>query len=75
MKINIPGIRPHILSEASYELLNELLGFRHVFRHAYNYNLDPERLQQLRTKIITGRVQIENDIELFRKYLEGLLQS
>ena len=75
MKINIPGIRPHILSEASYELLNELLGFRHVFRHAYNYNLDPERLQQLRAKLITGRVQIENDIEHFRKYLEGLLES
>jgi hypothetical protein len=74
MKISIPGLRPQILSDGSYELFNELLGFRHVFRHAYNYNLDPEKLQQLRNKVLKGRVQIENDIELFRKYIEGLLQ-
>jgi hypothetical protein len=75
MKISIPGIRPHVLSDCSYELLNELLGFRHVFRHAYNYNLDHERLQQLREKILKGRVQIEKDIELFGKYLEGFLSD
>ena len=75
MKISVPGIRPQVLSEASYELLNELLGFRHVFRHAYNYNLDPERLQQLREKMLNGRGQIEKDIDIFRKHLDGLLQS
>jgi hypothetical protein len=75
MKISIPGIRSEILSDGSYNLLNEMLGFRHVFRHAYNYNLDPERLQQLREKIINGRVQIENDLDAFHNHLKGLLQS
>ncbi len=75
MKISIPGIRPQILSDGSCDLLNEMLGFRHVFRHAYNYNLDPERLQQLRKKIINGRVQIENDLDVFHSHLKGLLQS
>ncbi len=75
MKISIPGIRPQILSDGSYVLLNELLGFRHVFRHAYNYNLDTERLQQLREKILIGRMRIENDVDIFRKHLEELLQS
>jgi len=75
MKISIPGIRPEILSEESYLLLNELLGFRHVFRHAYNYNLEPGRLQQLREKILKGRDGIEKDMEIFRKHLEWLLTS
>ena len=31
MKLKIPGIRPNVLSSESYEILGELLGFRHVF--------------------------------------------
>lgn len=40
MLIEIEGIRPNILSEESFKVLDELRGFRHVFRHAYSYELD-----------------------------------
>ncbi len=75
MKISIPGIRPSILSDESFNLLSELLGFRHVFRHAYNYNLEPGKLQELRKKVNEGRENIERDISLFDHYLSELLQN
>ncbi len=73
MKISIPGIRPAILSEESYNLMSELMGFRHVFRHAYNYNIEPVKLQDLQVKVIAGRELIEKDISIFEAYLKGLL--
>ena len=47
MKLDIAGIRPSLLSEESYRLLDELRSFRHYFRHAYNYELDVEKLKSL----------------------------
>jgi len=44
MVLVIEGIRPSLLSEESFRYLNELRGFRHVFRHAYSYGLDDERV-------------------------------
>ena len=36
MKIHIEGVRPKLLSDDSFKILDELRGFRHVFRHAYS---------------------------------------
>lgn len=44
MKMPIEGVRPALLSETSYKLLDSLRAFRHVFRHAYSYELDPKKL-------------------------------
>ena len=44
MVLNIEGVRPALLSEISFRNLDELRGFRHVFRHAYSYGLDDERV-------------------------------
>ena len=49
MLLTIEGVRPAVLSEASFNLLDELRGFRHVFRHAYSYGLDGERVVYLLT--------------------------
>ena len=44
MKMPIDGVRPAFLSKESYKLLDSLRAFRHVFRHAYSYELDPKKL-------------------------------
>lgn len=75
MKISIPGIRLALLSEESFSMLSELMGFRYVFRHAYNYDLELGKLQELRAKITEGREVIEKDISLFEVYLKGLLEN
>ena len=41
----ISGVRPALLSEECFLLINGIRGFRHFFRHAYNVPIDPDLLQ------------------------------
>ena len=44
MTLQVEGIRPAVISEASHHHLNELRRFRHLFRNAYFLEFDPVRL-------------------------------
>lgn len=44
LRASIEGIRPALLSEESFRLLDSLRAFRHFFRHAYSYELDPRKV-------------------------------
>lgn len=60
MRREIPGVRPSVIEEADVRALDELRSFRHVFRHAYALDIDPEKLAiVLRQAIaIEGRVEV-----------------
>jgi uncharacterized protein YutE (UPF0331/DUF86 family) len=75
MHLEIPGIRPRILTTTSYQLLNELRGFRHIFRHAYDYELDEGRLRQLKAKMMKGWTAVEKDLANFGDFLQEALDS
>jgi hypothetical protein len=45
--LELPGVRPVILSRQTVDALRPLLGFRHFFRHGYAVALDPLRLADL----------------------------
>lgn len=45
MTLEIKGVRPRFISEAAYEFLSDLRGFRHVFRHAYGVELEAEKIK------------------------------
>jgi hypothetical protein len=47
LTISIQGIRPALIPETLKMPLSELRGFRHVFVHAYDLRLDPEKLALL----------------------------
>jgi hypothetical protein len=74
MHLEIPGIRPRILNTASYQLLNELQGFRHIFRHAYDYELDAVRLRQLKDKVMAGWIGVTEDLDTFSGFLQEALE-
>jgi len=40
MFLDLPPLRPAVLMNASRPLMGDLLGFRHLFRHAYEFMLD-----------------------------------
>jgi hypothetical protein len=46
------------------------MGFRHVFRHAYNYTLTPDKMEILRKKILDQKANIDSDINIFKQFLE-----
>lgn len=75
MYTDIPGIRPKLLSSESYHTLDELRGFRHIFRHAYDYELDPERVDSLKQKIIVKWDYIKKDMHSFMSFLQDILKD
>lgn len=75
MSIEVPHIRPKVLSSASLQVLEELRGFRHVFRHSYTYTLDKERVDRLRQRVIAQWQDVENDLSGFEAFLDALLQT
>lgn len=75
MLLNIKDVRPALLSETGYQILNELRGFRHVFRHAYSYGLDDERVGTLLRKILEQENPVFNDLQTFRKTVAGFVEE
>lgn len=66
MVIRIDKIRPALLSDESYTHLNELRGFRHVFRYAYSHSLDKDRVHNLLLKTAAKKSIVLNDAKVFR---------
>ena len=74
MLISIKDVRPALLSEGGYRILNELRGFRHVFRHAYSYGLDDERVSALLRKVLGQKDAVLNDLQSFRNTIAGYIE-
>lgn len=47
VSIEIPHIRPRIISDISREYLENILSFRHAFRNLYLYRLLPEKVIEI----------------------------
>lgn len=75
MTLEIPGVRPQVLSPASHALLNELRGFRHVFRHAYDYELSPVKLEALKGRILAEWDSVSRDLQIFQAFLRKQIEK
>jgi len=73
MVLNIEGVRPALLSEKSFQHLDELRGFRHAFRHVYSYGLDEERVTYLFKKVMKEKNSVLGELNIFRKKVASLL--
>lgn len=65
MLIDIPSIRCAVISQNTYEQINEFRGFRHVARNLYAYELKPERIINLGEKVEKCYDNFRNDISNF----------
>ena len=72
MKLDIAGVRPALISDETFKILNELRAFRHFFRHAYIYELDTNKLIDLAKKCAVLR---ELFIEDFEKFVDSLVRE
>jgi len=59
MTLDIPGVRRAVLSKKTMAQVDELRGFRHVFRNAYGFNLNPKK-EQL---VLAGLAEISRGIK------------
>ena len=71
MFLDIKSLRPAVLPAEVRSLLGDLLGFRHLFRHAYEFKLD-----KAKTLALWNRWSLENDsvMQALTRFAEELEQ-
>jgi len=71
MSIEIPGVRPAVISEGLRDNLEGYLGFRHVVRNVYTYHLSPEKLEVLITQVQTVFAKATTELAGFGVFLKN----
>jgi hypothetical protein len=70
MFLDIKPLRPAVLPEELRSVLAELLGFRHLFRHAYEFKLDPAKTVALWNRWSLKNISVKQSLNLFANELE-----
>ena len=69
MTLDIKGLRPPVISPNNEKILREYLGFRHLFRKRYGFELDWQKMKRLLLKIPQVLSGLEKETEIFFKTL------
>lgn len=72
MNLEIPKIRPAVISTKSLVFLDKLRAFRHFIRHAYDCELDEVELHLIQSKLIQEFPHVTQDIKKFRLFVQEL---
>lgn len=70
MGLDLPKVRPPVLSPDSIQRLDEYLRFRHVVRNVYTFSFDPERVGRLVKELESNFEKIRDDLIMFARFLE-----
>lgn len=73
MKLNIPGIRPPVLSRDTFSQLDEYRRFRHLVRHLYGFNLLPEKVESLLKSLPGINESLKKDLNNFCREMKNLI--
>lgn len=72
MSLEIPSVRPPVIQKETMRCLNEYLGFRHVVRNAYVFQLRTSRVQELVTGLAGCFTAVTQDLNNFIQFLQQL---
>lgn len=72
MFLDISPLRPAVLPEQLHSLLGDLLGFRHMFRNAYELRLDKTKTLALWNRWLTENDFLKQSLTLFADQLDGI---
>jgi hypothetical protein len=70
MFLDIKPLRPAVLPEEVRSVLGDLLGFRHKFRHAYEFKLDKAKTIALWSRWSVENASVKQALTLFANQLE-----
>jgi len=70
MGLDLPKVRPPVLSNESIRSLDEYLRFRHVVRNVYTFSFDPERIGRLVTELEPVFEHVRQELLAFADFLE-----
>ena len=69
MRLDLTPLRPAVIDAETYDLLDEMLRFRHVFRTMYGLDLDAPRLRIVLRKALALKPLYTGQIEKFLQFL------
>ena len=72
MGVQVPNVRPAVLSVASVRALDEFLRFRHVVRNVYAFALDPGQIERLASRARPAFERAQTDLLACADFLDGL---
>jgi len=70
MCMEVPNIRPAVISGNLCEMLEEYRGFRHVVRNVYTHHLNPEKMEPLVIKIDEALAELTTELTAFAKFVQ-----
>jgi hypothetical protein len=69
MTLDLPEVRPPVLTSETQQALAEYLEFRHVVRNVYTFNLRPKRIAELVDDLRTTFELTRRDLQRFTEFL------
>jgi hypothetical protein len=72
MRLDVMPLRPAVIDDEAYKALDELRRFRHLFRHAYAIELDPQRLDLVWRKALDLKGIYREQLDVFVAFLQDL---
>ena len=73
MTIEIEGVRPSVISSDLYDSLRPFLGFMHVVRQAYGFQLDEAKLEELAASFENTIRNFSDEVTKFCDILKNVL--
>lgn len=74
MALDIPQVRPRVITQETRSKLDEYLRFRHLVRHTYSHELDWKRIRGLLDNLGTVYAEFVSDVEEFLRFLEAMAE-
>ncbi len=75
MTLDLPGIRPPVVSQDSEQRLITYLRFRHLYRHKYGSRLEWARVRELAEEAEPIWETLRSEIDAFLVYLDALVKA
>lgn len=75
MKVEIPGIRSAVISQHTYDMLDELRSFRREVEDTYIFNLTPDRILVHVLSLPELHYSFQGDIEMFFERMKQKIQK
>lgn len=73
MTLDIPDVRPALITKETADKLDEYRAFRHVFRNVYGFNLSAERIVGLLNKFPHTVDCLEKEVIIFIKTMKAII--
>lgn len=75
MTVEIPTVRPPVLTQETYRCLEEYRSFRHVVRNVYTFNLRGSRVKELASDLRPCLTSVARDLMQFVQFVQRLAQD